>query len=56
MGVTAFIPLPYLTPIIVIVFALFKFRLTKICDDVGCVDVSERPENDLEKQAEISGL
>ena len=59
VGVTAFIPyipLLYLTPIIVIVFALFKFRLTKIYDDVGYVDVSERLENDPEKQAEISGL
>ena len=59
VGVTEFIPyipLLYLTPIIVIVFALFKFRLTKIYDDVGYVDVSERLENDPEKQAEISGL
>ena len=35
---------------------MFKFRLTRIYDDVGYVDVSERLENDPGKRAEISGL
>ena len=51
-----YIPLIYLTPIVVIIYAAFKYRLDKIYDDEGYVDVTERLANDPEKQAEVSGL
>jgi NhaC family Na+:H+ antiporter len=51
-----YIPLIYLTPIVVIIYAAFKFRLDKIYDDEGYVDVTERLANDPEKLKEVSGL
>lgn len=59
LGVSAFefmpfIPLLYLSPIIVIIFAALRFHLDKIYDDVGYVDVTERLSKDPEKQKEIS--
>lgn len=50
-----YIPLIYLTPIVVIIYAAVKFRLDKIYDE-GYVDVTTRLEADPKRQAEISGL
>lgn len=59
LGVSAtafvpYIPLIYLTPIVVLVYVAIKFKLTKIYDDEGYVDVSERLSQDSEKQKEIA--
>lgn len=59
LGVSAqaflpYIPLLYLTPIIVILFSIIKYRVDKIYKDEGYVDVSERLANDPEMQKEIA--
>lgn len=51
-----YIPLIYLTPIVVIIYAAVKFRLDKIYDNEGYVNVTTRLEADPKRQAEISGL
>ena len=53
---TPFVPLLYLTPIVVMIFSFTKYKMDKIYDDAGYEDVSERLANDPEKQSEISGL
>lgn len=57
VGVTEYlpyIPLLYLTPIIVILYTIFRFKLDKIYDDAGYVDVSDRLAADPERQKEIA--
>ncbi len=49
-----YIPLLYLTPIIVILYTVFRFKLDKIYDDAGYVDVSDRLAADPERQKEIA--
>ena len=50
-----YIPLLYLTPIIVILYTIFRFKLDKIYDDAGYVDVSDRLAADPERQKERAG-
>ena len=59
LGVSAgdflpYIPLIYLTPILVIVYAAVKFKLAKIYDELGYVDVTDRLARDPEKLKAIS--
>lgn len=61
LGVSAtsfipYIPLLYITPVIVIIYAAVKFKIEKIYDDEGYVDVTERLEQDVERQKAVSGL
>lgn len=49
-----YIPLLYLTPVVVIIYAAVKFKLEKIYDDEGYVDVTERLAKDPERQKEIA--
>lgn len=58
LGVPAleFIPyltLLYITPVILMIFAFTKFRMIRIYDDVGYIDVSERLEKDPERLAQM---
>ena len=61
LGVSAtsfipYIPLLYITPVIVIIYAAVKFKIEKIYDDEGYIDVTERLEQDVERQKAVSGL
>ena len=48
-----YIPLLYLTPVIVVIFSIVKFKMEKIYDDCGYVDVTQRLEDDLETQERL---
>ncbi|PNV61630.1 sodium:proton antiporter [Clostridium sp. chh4-2] len=55
LGVTAtsfipYIPLLYLTPVIVLIYTVIRYKVDRIYDDVGFVDVSARLENDPDMQ------
>lgn len=51
-----YIPLLYLTPVFVILYAAVRFHLDKIYPDEGYVDVTARLENDPERQKEIANM
>ncbi|WP_432405552.1 Na+/H+ antiporter NhaC [Wukongibacter sp. M2B1] len=51
-----YIPLLYLTPIVVIIYSFIGYKMDRIYEDEGYVDVTERLANDPEKLSEISGL
>jgi len=56
VGVTSYIPyipLLYLTPVIVVIFSIVKFKMEKIYDDCGYVDVTQRLADDPETQARL---
>ena len=58
LGVTAtsfipYIPLLYLTPVIVLIFTAVRYKVDRIYDDVGFVDVSARLENDPKMQKDM---
>lgn len=61
LGVTAtsfipYIPLLYLTPVIVLIYTVIRFKVDRIYDDVGFVDVTARLEGDLKRQDEILNI
>lgn len=61
LGVSAasfipYIPLLYLTPVTVLIYTLIKFKTTKIYEDEGYTDVTDRLAADPQKQREVSGL
>lgn len=45
-----YIPLLYITPVVVIIYSITKFHIDKIYEDEDFVDVSERLEKDHDKQ------
>ena len=56
VGVTSYlpyIPLLYLTPVIVIFFSVIRFHMEKIYDDCGYIDVTQRLAEDPETQERL---
>lgn len=50
MSFIPYIPLLYITPVVVIIYSITKFHIDKIYEDEDFVDVSERLEKDHDKQ------